>query len=182
MPDGAAPAGAGIRLLVAADAAAYRALMLEAYTLVPDAFTSSVAEREALPLDWWVRRIGAAPDAPELVWGAFVGDTLAGVAGLAFEQRERTRHKAVLFGMYLRPAARGHGLARRLVQALLDAARQAPATQIVQLTVTDTNAAAIRLYTGCGFAPFGSEPFAVRLGERYITKLHLWCRVKPLLP
>ena len=34
-----------------ADAADYRALMLDAYARRPDAYTSTVAEREALPLD-----------------------------------------------------------------------------------------------------------------------------------
>ncbi|RMM07895.1 hypothetical protein ALO95_04920 [Pseudomonas syringae pv. antirrhini] len=37
------------RRLTPTDAIAYRLLMLEAYTLHPDAFTSDVKEREALP-------------------------------------------------------------------------------------------------------------------------------------
>jgi hypothetical protein len=47
-----------IRRLEAADAPAYRALMLQAYDQEPDAFTSTARERAALPLDWWVSRIG----------------------------------------------------------------------------------------------------------------------------
>jgi hypothetical protein len=39
-----------IRRLVAADLGAYRSLMLEAYDAHPDAYTSSVAERSALPV------------------------------------------------------------------------------------------------------------------------------------
>lgn len=42
-----------IRPLQASDALAYRALMLEAYGAYPQAFTSSVAERAAMPLSWW---------------------------------------------------------------------------------------------------------------------------------
>lgn len=43
-----------------------RALMLAAYTAHPDAFTSSVAEREKLPLSWWEARLSSSPDAKEL--------------------------------------------------------------------------------------------------------------------
>lgn len=46
-----------VRRLVPADAAAHRALMLEAYRDAADAFTSTVAEREPLPLAWWAARM-----------------------------------------------------------------------------------------------------------------------------
>ena len=60
---------ADIRRLAAADAEDYRALMLHGFTHEPDAFTSTAAERSALPLTWWLSRIGAAPDSPEVVLG-----------------------------------------------------------------------------------------------------------------
>jgi len=163
-----------VRRLVPSDVASYRALMLEAYAQAPEAFTSSSAERERMPLEWWAARISDAADARELVCGAFLGDELVGAAGLGFEQRERTRHKATLFGMYVRPAARGGGIARAIVHAILRHARQSPLTELVQLTVSESNVAALRLYARCGFVPFGREPFAVKLGERYITKVHMW--------
>lgn len=162
-----------IRRLVPTDAAQYRALMLEAYTLAPDAFTSSVTERAALPLTWWEARVAQTPDAKEVVWGVFADGVLAGVAGLAFEQRERTAHKASLFGMYVRPDGRGQGMAHQLVAQVLDHAAQS-GVNLVQLTVTESNTRAVRLYTRCGFIPFGTEPYAVRLGPQFLTKLHMW--------
>ncbi|MBS0426345.1 MAG: GNAT family N-acetyltransferase, partial [Proteobacteria bacterium] len=45
-----------VRRLAPADAPAYRALMLDAYARHPEAFTSTVAEREPLPLAWWEAR------------------------------------------------------------------------------------------------------------------------------
>jgi len=167
-----------IRRLVPSDASRHRALMLEAYASAPDAFTSSVTEREKLPLEWWAARMSDMPEAPELVCGAFAADELVGAAGLQFEQRERTRHKATLFGMVVGPAARGQGLGKRLIEEILREARQSPLTTVVQLTVTESNAAAVGLYRNCGFVPFGVEPFAVKLGEHFITKLHMWYRVE----
>ena len=89
--------------MIRADAPAYRALMLEAYERHPDAYTSSVAERAALPLSWWESRLAEDPRLRELVVGAFRDEQLAGVAGMSFETREKARHKATVFGMYVRP-------------------------------------------------------------------------------
>jgi hypothetical protein len=89
-----------IRRLQPADAADYRALMLQAYERHPDAFTSNVAERARLPLGWWEARVSKDADVHEVVFGAFDASGLAGVAGLMFDTREKVRHKANLFGMY----------------------------------------------------------------------------------
>src|ERR1700704_4320135 len=97
-----------VRRLVPADAARYRSIMLEAYERHPDAFTSSVSERAPLPLTFWESRLVEEPHPLELVLGAFREGELAGIAGLSFETREKARHKAKLFGMYVLPNAR-HG-------------------------------------------------------------------------
>jgi RimJ/RimL family protein N-acetyltransferase len=153
--------------------AEYRAIMLQAYAGEPEAFTSTVSEREPLPLDWWASRISDRPRSSGLVLGAFDGDRLVGVAGLRFGRRERTKHKATLFGMHVLPEFRGRGTARALVEAVLNAAESTPGTRVVQLTVTQSNAAAIQLYESCGFAPFGIEPLAIKLGEQFVSKIHM---------
>jgi GNAT superfamily N-acetyltransferase len=166
-----------IRRLVPSDAEPYRLLMLHGYAAAPDAFTSTVAERESLPLSWWQARVADRADADELVMGTFDEAMLVGVAGLARERRTRTAHKATLFGMYVQPAFRGRQFGRALVHAVLARADAMPATRIVQLTVTDTNTPAVRLYASCGFVPFGTEPYAVRVDDRFVAKIHMWCPV-----
>lgn len=166
-----------LRRLGPADLVAYRALMLQAYAQAPEAFTSSVAERSGLPLSWWLGRLQEGADVAERVLGVIRGAELVGVAGLSIETRERTRHKATLFGMYVAPAARGQGLARALVQGALALARATAGVELVQLTVSASNTAALALYTGCGFTVFGTEPMAVKLGSGYIDKVHMWVRL-----
>lgn len=166
-----------ITRLTPANAAEYRLLMLNAYASAPDAFTSTVAEREVLPLSWWQARVSDLPASQEQVIGAFVDAKLVGVAGLSHESRERTRHKAALFGMFVLPQYRGRGIARELVLAVLDAARAIQGTQVVQLTVTDSNTAAVQLYQSCGFVGFGTEPMAVKLDDQFVSKLHMWYQV-----
>lgn len=157
----------------------YRALMLDAYARHPEAFTSSVGERTALPLAWWQARLAEGPQADELVWASVAGDEILGVAGLSFERREKVRHKATLFGMYVRPDVRGQGLGRELVDAVLAHARDCPGIALLQLTVTDGNAGAIALYRSAGFEAWGREPQAVRVGEGFVHKLHMWCPLTP---
>jgi RimJ/RimL family protein N-acetyltransferase len=171
-----------VRRLVPSDAPLHRALMLEAYALSPAAFTSSVAEREALPIQWWAARMADTPNAPELVYGAFIEQELVGAAGLSIEQRERTSHKATLFGMYVRESVRGQGVGWRLVEEILSFAQRSGRLEVVQLTVSESNQGAIALYTRCGFKPFGTEPMAVKLGSEYFSKVHMWQPVAERAP
>ncbi|HEY3178052.1 MAG TPA: GNAT family N-acetyltransferase [Casimicrobiaceae bacterium] len=170
---------AAIRHLVPTEASEYRALMLEAYERHPDAFTSSVSERAALPLSWWESRLASGDEPSEVVFGAFQNAELAGVAGLSFESRQKIRHKATLFGMYVPSRFRGLRLGRQLVVAALDCARARASIKVVQLTVTEGNASAQALYRGCGFVEFGVEPFAVAVASGYVSKVHMWCSVDP---
>lgn len=164
-----------LRRLQADDAAAHRALMLAAYAREPGAFTSTVAERASLPLAWWTQRLGPGAAMPA-VWGAWDGARLVGAAGLSGSSGERSAHLATLFGMVVEPAWRGRGLGRALVQAVLAHARAQPGLRVLQLTVSDDNEAACRLYERCGFNAFGVQPMAVALDDgRFIAKRHMAC-------
>ncbi|MCM2460336.1 GNAT family N-acetyltransferase [Pseudomonas sp. CG7] len=160
-----------IRRLRAGDAEAYRELMLQAYALHPQAFTSSVSERAMLPNNWWESRLGSRLD---VLLGAFVEQELVGIVGLALEPREKARHKALLFGMYVADEHRHRGLGHQLVQAALDEARRHTFLRLVQLTVTAGNAPALKLYQRCGFVLYGLDPMAIRVDDEYLDKIHMW--------
>jgi ribosomal protein S18 acetylase RimI-like enzyme len=152
--------------------------MLEAYIRHPEAFTSTVQERTALPLEWWQKRLDARADANELVLAATDGDRMMGVAGLSFETRTRARHKATLFGMYVADDFRHRGIGQALVRASLEHARSRAGVRLVQLTVTQGNDAARSLYERCGFVAFGVEPLAIAVGEDFLGKVHMWCGLR----
>ncbi|TFV96563.1 GNAT family N-acetyltransferase, partial [Oxalobacteraceae bacterium OM1] len=128
-----------------------------------------------LPLSWWEARMQPGDDASEMVFGAFDGERLVGVAGLSFEAREKLRHKAHLFGMFVHAEARQAGAGRQLVRAVQDAARARPGVRVLQLTVTEGNVPAVTLYERCGFVAFGVEPMAVCSGGLFFGKVHMWC-------
>jgi len=171
--DGRPDAGARIAALVASDAPAYRALMLEAYAEAEDAFTATVEERAGQSDEWWARRV-ADPEGRSLAFGAFEGDRLVGAVVVEFSSRPKTLHAAVLKGMYVRPSHRGTGVADDLVRAAIERCISHGGIRTLKLTVTEGNEPAIRLYRAHGFVEFGTEPMAVRASGGYRGKVHLW--------
>lgn len=162
-----------LRPLTAADLAAYRELMMEAYTLSADAFTTTAEERAREPESWWLRRI-ADPGGLSAAFGAWDAGRLAGSVALEYAAKPRTRHDVLVLGMYVRAAARGRGLGRALLDAAIRHAAQRPHTRLLTLTVTAGNEAAIRLYEGAGFRAWGTQPMAIATPSGYKDKVHMW--------
>jgi RimJ/RimL family protein N-acetyltransferase len=161
-----------IRRLPPADAALYREIRLEALNQVPEAFGSTFAAESAEPSAWFAARLDDAA-----VFGAFAGDDLLGIAGFFVKPGCKEAHKGGLWGMYVRPNARGAGVGRRLVSAAIEHARGR--VEIIQLTVVAGNEPARRLYAKMGFVEYGTEKNALKAGGRYWDEILM---AKPLLP
>ncbi|MEO5699171.1 MAG: GNAT family N-acetyltransferase [Casimicrobiaceae bacterium] len=166
-----------LRELLPTDAAAYRAVRLRALADFPEAFTSS-AEEEAPSADAWsVERLTPRPG--RTFMGAFVGEVLAGTAGLVRLPRHKERHKADLVGMYVEPEFGGRHIGRQLVEALIATGRTWPGLEQVTLSVTRGNARAQRLYHEAGFVTFGIEHRAIKVGATYYDKEHMVLFLNP---
>jgi RimJ/RimL family protein N-acetyltransferase len=161
-----------IRRLTAADASSYCEIRLEGLARHPTGFGSAWEDEADKPLAWFEQRL-----ADGMVFGGFLpnenesGDkaTLAGVAGLVVPQGAKLKHKGVLVGMYVRPVARGTGLAAAVVQAVLNHARHV--VEEIQLTVAPDNEAALRLYRAAGFVEYAREPRSVKIDGKYHDSL-----------
>ena len=151
-----------IRRLTPADAEAFRALRLEALTTAPEAFGSSPEEEAARPMDLVRSRLDALPDA---IFGAFAQDDLVGMAGFALSQGIKKRHKALLWGVFVRAPWRDRGTGEQLVSAVIDHARNH--VLLLQASVVTTNAAARRVYDRLGFVPYGLEHQALRVDDSF---------------
>ncbi len=162
-----------IERLGPAAAVAYRDLMLRAYAESPDAFTATVEERAEKPMSFWLQRLDDAPVADEFSLGAWQGERLVGAVTLERQTRPKSRHKALLLGMYVEPESRGAGLGRQLVDALLREARAREGLKLITLTVTEGNEAAEALYRAAGFTRFGVEPLAIQDQGRFFNKVHM---------
>jgi ribosomal protein S18 acetylase RimI-like enzyme len=161
-----------VALLKASDAAEYRELMLEAYELAADAFTSTVEERTNEPEVFWVKRI-IDPSGMSAAFGAFSGEHLVGTVALEFSAKPKTRHKGVIIGMYVSPKARGTGAGRALLAAAIKYAEAKEGILRLNLTVTDGNEPAVNLYRSAGFVAFGVEPMAILTPSGFKGKIHM---------
>ncbi|MBV9812189.1 MAG: GNAT family N-acetyltransferase, partial [Acetobacteraceae bacterium] len=130
--------------MVADDVAEYRRIRLAALTDAPDAFGSSFEIEREQPETAYRERLVSS-----VVCGGYIGTEIVGMAGLAREDGPKRRHKAMLWGVYVQPQARGRGIATALLGELLRTA-DADVEQVL-LTVVSDNAVAIALYRTLGF-------------------------------
>jgi ribosomal protein S18 acetylase RimI-like enzyme len=110
--------------------------------------------------------IGTPPNA---TWGGFVGDSLAGTAGLVVSGKRKQRHKGHVVGVYVADPWRRAGLGRALLDHLIQEAR-ADGLMLLTLSVTVGNAEAMRLYGRAGFTVYGVEPLSLRVGDTFLDE------------
>ena len=153
-----------LRRLGPDDAEAFRELRLQALRLHPDCFGASWEEESEKPLAFFADRLEQG-----WVLGGHLGARLVGVGGLHVQPAAKSRHKGWIWGMYVCAEARRGGLGRALIAALLRRAEEV--VELVHLTVTAGNPAAIQLYAASGFTVYGLEARALKLTDRYVDEL-----------
>lgn len=145
------PKRARIRRLQAGDAALWRDLRLEALTKHPEAYGSTHDDWAGRPLSDFADRLEGGA-----IFGAFVGTLLVGSTALDADGPAQ----GSLTSVYVRASYRGRGIARQLLKAATNSARQQGMTRLV-LSVAEGNEAACRVYLAAGFHNVGVEPRAL---------------------
>ena len=153
-----------VRRLVPDEAALYRALRFESLTLAPDAFGATLESSQAIPEERWKELL-----AKDYVLCAFDGDAPIGMGRLSLQDGAKDRHKSLLTGMYVRPEARGAGVGRAVVSAVLELA-ESLAEQVL-LNVVTTNLAALALCESVGFVRYGLQRQALKSVEGYADEI-----------
>ena len=166
-----------IRILTQADAEVFSTLRLEALETEHRAFSSSPEEHRALTMDQIRERLRPV-DEGSFVCGAFDGAELIGTAGFFRQNQPKTRHKGMVWGVYLKPAYRGRGLARLITDALLTRVRTYRDLRQVNLSVAATQTAAERLYRALGFEQFGYEAEALLVDGELVDEYWMVLRLR----
>ena len=159
------------RRLTAADAAAFRAARHFGLADAPQAFGAALSDEEALGTAHYADILTRLP-----VFGVDGAAGFDGVGGIDLNGRAKTRHKGSVFGFYVRPEARGTGVADAVLSALIGHAREAGLRQL-KLTVTANNAPAIRLYSRYGFVETGREPDSLYVDGDYFAEAMMVLRL-----
>ncbi|MCY4246240.1 MAG: GNAT family N-acetyltransferase [Chloroflexi bacterium] len=144
-----------------------RALRLHALRTAPSAFAASYVDELAFADEIWLARAdSAARRAGNMTWFAQVDGELAGMAGASWSQREKTRHVAQVYGVYVLPAQRGKGIGSALMQRLLDELARIEQVEKVSLQVNSASRAALALYTKLGFVTIGTAICELKVDGR----------------
>lgn len=164
------PVDVTLRLLTDADLPAYKVLRDEGLRQDPEAFSSDFDSARALPPATYAARLGQPPQDHFILGALDARGALMGAVVCEREARLKKRHEAALVGMIVAPGARGRGVGKALLARFDALARQLPGLEQVVLSVTASNAQAMRLYEGAGFVRYGLQPRALKLDARYLDK------------
>jgi len=146
----------GVRLLEEEDWSEYRDVRLRALSESPEAFVASADEEQAFPEDSWRARMRRSR--------RLLAEREGSVVGVASMGSHRSPEEGVgeLFGLWVAPDQRGHGVARRLLEAAAQQARQDRLTHLVYWVGTD-NGRAVAFASSFGFRPTDSRrPMQIR--------------------
>ena len=110
----------------------------------------------------------------------WLDDVVAGSAQMVRPPRnnEAQAHAVHLTTNFTAPWARGHGLARKLTEAVIERAT-AEGFKVLNLDVRETQTAAIRLYERLGFRRIGTHPWYARVGGAYVAGHYYTLNLEP---
>jgi ribosomal protein S18 acetylase RimI-like enzyme len=128
----------------------HRDLRLEMLTAAPDAFLTRYDDVAGFDEATWRERI-----AGQCHFQARLDGEVVGSVGV-WDDPDTPDDAATLVAMYVTPAARGTGVAERLVEAVFEEAARRGQTRVV-LEVTEGNEPATRLYERMGFTYDGTR-------------------------
>jgi RimJ/RimL family protein N-acetyltransferase len=87
------------------------------------------------------------------------------IASWSLRAAAKLRHKAMIWGMYVRHEARQYGIGERLIDAAV--AHASSDVEQLHLAVVTENEAARRIYAKAGFIEYGHQINALKHGGRY---------------
>jgi len=161
-------------LLTPEDATDYVALRREMLQDAPWAFLASPSQDRGCDVE--KVRVSLAREDAAIVGIRQEGDErgrLVAAAGVVREEALKRRHIAMIWGVYVTPAARGRGCARAVVSRAMDVARSWPGVGSIHLAVNANAPEARRLYESLGFVEWGFEPDAVRIEGKSFGEHHM---------
>lgn len=105
------------------------------------------------------------------ILGYYDQDQLAGMLGFIRYTNAKTKHKAFIWGVFVRKEYRGKQIGRQLMQTCIEKAYKIPGLQKILLGASHISDAAIGLYQEMGFKTYGTEQNAMIWKGEYIHEI-----------
>lgn len=151
------------------DAAAFRAIRIESVQDSPESFRLSSEEINKMPIKDFENEL-VENDGNRTFVGAFEEDELVGVGALYLEPYQKLAHKGAIGSVFVKPEFRKRGIAKELLDKIIQIAKDTGTIEHINLTVVSSNTPAIRLYENLGFVIYGTEPNVVKVDGKYFDE------------
>jgi RimJ/RimL family protein N-acetyltransferase len=153
-----------IRRLNVGDVESFWKLRLKGLREHPEAFGASYEDAKEMPMEKVKERLSDSDSS--FILGAFKEtEGLIGMVGFMQETSRKTRHKGIIWGMYVDRSFQGQGIGKQLLISLMKIAITLPELEQINLAVVDRNISAKRLYQSLGFVTYGLELNALKINE-----------------
>jgi GNAT superfamily N-acetyltransferase len=160
-----------IRRLDDSDLEQLLAIRREALDTDPTAFSAS--PESDVGLDPEFVRASLARRSSEAIFGAFRDSDLVGMTGVFRERNQKEEHKAVVWGMFVRPAERGHGFGGALLDSAIRFAESIKGVTHLHIAVSENASSALRLYEAAGFTAWGVEAASLIVDQVPVAVTHM---------
>ena len=146
----------------------YKSLRLEALKEDPLAFGDTYANALEKANEEWIERVTEAEEGMTgLLLFAECNGQLVGMIGAYFNKTPDTQKKAYIVGMYVNKNYRGKGIARLLMQNILEKLKTIPDIDSVKLMVNIDQTPAFKLYESLGFKIIGTDNLTFGDGQQH---------------
>ncbi|WP_195539024.1 GNAT family N-acetyltransferase [Eubacterium maltosivorans] len=113
-------------------------------------------------------------DEGSVIYVGKINDEIVALGSITAYNKPRIRHRGEL-GLTVRKPYWNQGIATKMMQALMDFAKESTSCEIVELEVRSDNKTAVHLYEKFGFRTIGVYEKFFKIGEQYATANLMTC-------
>lgn len=135
----------------------YKEIRLRSLQNNPQAFAQTYAKVLEWPDEKWQERLQRVIDGESWMLFAKLDGKIVGMVGGYWDEEAGEKQRVEVISMYVDPKARGKGIARVLLNKVLEEFRKNGNFSVAGLGVSVNQKAARRLYESLGFKVVGSE-------------------------
>lgn len=160
----------------------YRDLRLEGLAEEQKAFATSPAEASLWPSSRWTNELNLISDTLEnpkkegqkyITIFAKADNKLVGMTSASWGQKNKQEHQAIILWVYVNKNYRGQGIAKKLMQTILDFLESKTNVKKAYLTVIESQIPARKMYESFGFKECGRLTKSLNVNGKYFDELFM---------